>query len=653
MALINKDIERLKLAIKDAGFNLETKESLQDFINLMSKLGKIKNRYKGDTIKYLASFEDSNHLEKYISSAYKINEYSNDNSVSHFKINHILFKIIKQNYISLYTLLSYQFSSFTIDDLDDAYTLSGKIQKKLIKTMQKGNSRSERLAWFINLKNPLVYWDSVGVKKHYSMIIENLSTKENIDNKRMHIFYEEYFNSRALNLKQIRKMFQGLFFEKLIGIDNKLIIIKNFDEIKHKLYFDPYSLKEENSEIYNSEQFKCLFLLDYALYQFPNIIRGESCQDNDYYLLPANFSLEPPILEEKNILYLKKKYEKEAVFEFTGPYIYYIFKRNFQSFWHKDNYISSLDDLIIHKAWRISKSYKSEILKILFEDSSFISNIKLNLDCLNNKISLYIEDFTIDLESEYESFARNNIIQLCTFVKNNLSSNELVEIEAIIEDSPIFNNKGIDLKFKTQLSNTIFDFNQSINLILRKLVTKKKTTIAGIKDYLNELFLMSEEHFSLNSQEFHEEERALLELVFSCYNNDLNELIFSKRLADDFNELEREIFSIRDIFDKNIQVVDFFTFWDMIIKDSRIPINNVEDLFDDLFLDSNEEKESIYKKTIEKMNDTVYNDLDLLRKKIIQLCNEFYENRIVKTKNKKLLQEKFEIKFSEFLIHKK
>jgi len=651
MPLSDKNFEKLKQVIKEAGFDLEKKQSFQEFLTITEKLGKIKKRYQNGTLGNLASFEDSNHLEKYISSAYRINEYSNDDAISHFKINHILFKIIKQNYISLYTLLSYQFSSLTIDDLEDAYTLSGTIQERLIKTLKKGNGRNERLAWFINLKNPLVYWDTDDVKRHYSMIIKNLSEKENIDNRRMHIFYEDYLDNNNLNVKQIKKIFQGLFFEKLIGIDNKLIIINNFNKIKDKLYFDPYGLIKNTPDNFNSEQFKCLFLLDYALYQFPNITQSESCQDYDYYLLPANFSLEPPITEEKNVIDLKKKYEDESVFEFTGPYIYYIFKRNFQSFWHKKNYIESLDELIIHKAWRITKTYKSQILPLLFSNNIFIGNIKSMIDGLASKINLFIEDFSFELDNKYEIFTKKNSANLSTFVKNNLNHSELISIEDAIENSNYFNDKNIDLNYKEQLSSAIFNFNQGINFILRKLVAENKTSIASIKDFMNITF-NSDKYFHPETQEFYLEEKSLLQLVFSYFDGDVNELIFKNKIGDDFNELEKEILEIRNIFDKNIHVTDFFSFWEMIIHDDKIPIKNANDIFDEIFLDSNNEQESLYIKKIEDQNDSDYKDIEKLRQRFISLCNEFYTKRITKTKNKKLLQNKFESKFNEFLVKK-
>ena len=97
-------------------------------------------------------------------------------------------------------------------------------------------------------KNPLVYWNTRDVKKHYSLTIENFFNDLNkIDIRRMHVIYEDYFSSDLVNIEQIKKTFQGLLFEKLIGINSRIIILKKFDQIKDHFYFDPIDIQIKES----------------------------------------------------------------------------------------------------------------------------------------------------------------------------------------------------------------------------------------------------------------------------------------------------------------------------------------------------------------------------------------------------------------------
>lgn len=417
--------------IKEAGIDLSSQEKIDNFIKSIELLPKIQRRYANNPLHHISKFVDANHLGKYISSAFHINALSNDSVTDHFKMNHILFKIIKQNYISLYNLLSYQFNTLTIDDLKDSYNRSSDLQKDLVKSIELNGIQSERLAWFVNLKNPSTYWKNAEVKKHYSFIIKNFHDIKEVDLRRMHVFYDVYFDKESsLNFDQVKFTFQGLLFERLIGINNKLIIINKFDDIKGLVHFSP----EEGEEI-SDPYFKSLFLLDYALFQYPRHQKAKTSVDYELHLLPADFSLDPPIENAEMIHSLVEKYSNEAVYELNGPYLFYIFKRNYQSFWNKEKYISSLDDLIFHRIWRILQKNKKNILNKII-DSDYIAAIKseLETEIINSEFLQHIKNRP-DFDSTKNTIKR--IFKILTIEDNNFLS-ENSEAVTDLESSFIY-----------------------------------------------------------------------------------------------------------------------------------------------------------------------------------------------------------------------
>ncbi|MDP2946704.1 MAG: hypothetical protein Q8N88_01185 [Nanoarchaeota archaeon] len=651
----DNDLIELSDLITKAGFSFIEGDSIKllpyfrDFIN---NIILIKTKYGIDIVDVLSKFDDSSHLEKYIASAALVNKFSNDDQDDHFKINHILFKIIKQNFISIYSLLSYQFSYLTIDDLKSSYEASAKCQVDLKKSPNHFVNKAEKLAWFINLKNPFIYWNNENVKKHYSATINNFYKNSSVDLRRMHIFYDDYFHNSPLNLKQIKIAFQGLLFEQLIGINNRLIIIKDFESIKKYLYFE--NIDEINNIdnlthtlIQDELKFKNIFFLDFALYQYPSVHKPNNYTDYNYHLLPANFGLEAPIKSEEDITTLSKKYEGESIFEFHGPYLFHIFKNNFQSFWNKERFIKTMDELIMHRVWRLLKSKNGKkIIRGIINDRHFVKNIKDHLNLTKKYISNFIDDLSINHPIFAETIQTNEE-NLMKSILDTFSSND---VENSLKHN--FDISKFDLPFIELIIKELKTFSSEYNPLIKHILSKNFIEIAQIRDYLFQTFITELIYFNKDSKELFNEEAGFIQLVFQFYPN-CTEKLFNYN-DHKISSLEVEIYKIRSILYNYIEVIDFFTFWKRIIADQNLPFNNADDLLDNMFFDSDDGISSYLSILggIKRIDYSVETNLDELKLEIIKDCQRFYDV-VLKTSDKKNeIYPAFREMFREFIIRK-
>jgi hypothetical protein len=368
----NESFNTLIEKLIELGYN----ESTPELIELVELAIKAKKTGIDNCVNRLTEITNKLHFEKLIETSYRINKNQIKEIIN---VDHVLFKIIKQHFLSLYNLLSYQFSVGAIGNLSDSYMKSIDLQKQLANSNSLKNGHSDRLAWFINLKNPITYWTNKNVKKHYSgtvKIFSDLISNEgnnSFDLRRMHIFYKEYFqplksDPSKIDLNdQIKHLFKGLLFEYLIGINSRIIVITNYNELQKRMYF-------ENNQYKNVAN---IFLLDYALFQYPINIQSESSVDYELHLLPAEFSVEPLMPQFSTVAIDEHEYSEQKVFHIEGPNLFYIFKRNFLAFWKKDQFVQSLDNLILQSIWKtLCDDEENIILQSAFKISSFCESIR-------------------------------------------------------------------------------------------------------------------------------------------------------------------------------------------------------------------------------------------------------------------------------------
>lgn len=553
ISVVDKKIDLVLEFLIENGIDID-----DDFLKYIKQFKEYKKIYQTDqVIKKLIDFGSPHHLEKYIESVYEINKIPDTGSERYFKMDHILYKIIKQNYIALYNLLSYQFSTKTIKDLFDSYTESIFLQKNILESLNISGEK-ERLAWFINLKNPSTFYRSNDVKNHYSAIIENFYKIDKVDLRRIHIFYNEYFLDE--NILQLKKAFSIMFFENLIGINNKLVNIINVDSIKEKVYF------EGN----RNNNFANVFLLDYALFQYPRLETSNSCIDYDLHLLPAEFALEEIITNKQDAQAKAEEYPKQRVFHLNGPHLFYIFKKNYLSFWNKDRYVKSIDELLRNKIYDIFCKQKNTLLEIIL-DTDFIE------------------------------------------------------------------------KFRELLSGKSVD-NEFINTVRQELVKSKieiNSEIKVLKRVVNEVL----------RRHFLDETIEVIEADFIAMTLDISNKVSSHILKD--LPIESEIFSIRDIFYRNIEVLDFFTFCRRVFVDYKVSPKSF--LSETFYYDKDRENGmSNYFKIlgIELVED--YENPENRKKIISEIVDElesFVNNVLIKQTDINKIRNSFISKFDRYIIN--
>jgi len=356
-----------------------------------SKLEELKNQYSGDIVSLLDAFEGKNILHSYLEHICEVNmrskknidEYGFDFPLEKLKdpplyMDHILFHFMKQDISKLITILNYELEN-NPKNLNDSYERSAIHAENLTKSKQS-------LAWFINLKIPSTYIDSQSVLENQKSIFKILEEKHNVDARRIHVFYKEFFKHKALFREQLSTLFTTLLLEFFHGIESRVLFIKKIKSLRDVLF--------EIGDTYTENP---LFLLDFALYFSSNENSTNNNQEQfqifnhlggTTHILCADFTAEIPDFEK---LYDKvaqeqmtAAYEMDKVYDFNNPLIYLIFKNYFLSLWNKEEYQKLLEILIKdHKKNCKCKNRENCSFKEIEEiKNAFVDNIEM-LDFLD------------------------------------------------------------------------------------------------------------------------------------------------------------------------------------------------------------------------------------------------------------------------------
>jgi len=286
---------------------------------------KYKSKQKKNFIPRLKKFNGYKYLSEYSHSAFDINDKSQLDLL--LKMDHILFKIIKQNYLSLRSLLKYEIKGQLPKDLDTSYKYSIKVARNLI-------DEDGSFLWFTNMKNPETYGTMKEVQDHYKGINEVLTRSTKIDARRIHLFYDMY-NIRDNEVAECNSkyLFTYMLIEILHGMDCKVLLVKDKNMLEEII--------EGNKKA--GYKISDLFLLDYAINYStrPNDIRYLKGKRN---VLCADFSAESILTDEGDLQKKRSQYKKEKVFVFDGPLLFSIFKHHYLSIWNLDEYIKYINE---------------------------------------------------------------------------------------------------------------------------------------------------------------------------------------------------------------------------------------------------------------------------------------------------------------------
>ena len=388
-----------------------------------------KKRYK---LKYtqLLNFRGYRHLGNYLKSASEIDirsrvllqkQGSPELSTLNLRMNHILYKIIKHNSFSLFSLHSYNIEKNPKNLLD-----SYKRSLEIADTIKDNKS----IAWYSNMKLPSTFLSSNSVKDHLSKLFVSISKSKDVDARRIHLLFEDKFHDsdykENYNFDQeCAYLIVTLISEYLHGINSRVLYIKNYEEMK--------------KHILSRNQVGNVFLLDYALY---NIIHPTktSYSGGEIHLLVADFTEEEPIkkLEERTL-----EYEAEKIYDIKGPLIFSVFKNNFRSMWNRDKYINYLEEIVSdsndsNHNGNPFKNDLNELIKV-YKEHYEVFDLSQFLKHLYKQPSDILADYKTDLKS---SFAR-----ICKTINNN-NPNEVFDKlilffegrPAVPSDDPTFVN---------------------------------------------------------------------------------------------------------------------------------------------------------------------------------------------------------------------
>ncbi|MFC1565145.1 hypothetical protein ACFL6G_09435, partial [candidate division KSB1 bacterium] len=291
------------------------------------------------------------------------------------------------------------------------------------------SSVPNNLIWLSNMKTPLDFFKADSVAMQYKEINKLIIQNDNINVRRIHIFYDDFNNSdHPIDQKMSEALFTSMLLELLHGIQSKVVIIKNKTDFLEEIIPGKRNSGYKMGDI---------FLLDGALYYSQNSTHGINSKWNEEFnFLPgkavalySNFSAD----SKKDIDYTKKSeqeikdyfklrekiHENDRIFELDDPSVYVILKQNYQKIWNYDKYLESLimnysnDEQIVNKV--INYSLNLQVLDFfefcnysnhvaLLNDPEFTRIKKLDVSTLK-KGFLYsiIKEKFIDVDSKYKN----------------------------------------------------------------------------------------------------------------------------------------------------------------------------------------------------------------------------------------------------------
>jgi len=288
--------------------------------NIIKAIREMKEQYP-DWLKELPRIKGKELLIKYYD---KILEIENiiENGENR---THLLYNMMSQNTFSFEDLSNIDLGK-KIRNINESYDESVNIAKEL-------NDDSKSYAWYSNMKLPTTYANSDNVKKHYKKLLEIFKNKPLIKVRRMHLFYESFLPENDNNIEQLKALFTILLVEFLMGIESKVVILKNINrnsDYKNHFYDFQSDIKSDKG-----------YLLDFALYH--NEKRDyDGVYDNNYISLFANFCYEKPsntsICNDDS----KRETEFDKVYYISDYIIFHILRNYYISLWYKDGYIEYL-----------------------------------------------------------------------------------------------------------------------------------------------------------------------------------------------------------------------------------------------------------------------------------------------------------------------
>lgn len=342
-------------------------------------------------------------------------------------MNHILYKLIKQNYFSLRALLQYGENKDVPKNLKESYEKSAELAEEV-------SNGEESFLWFTNMKNPATYAGSEDVHRHCRRIHSTLLQKPKVIARRIHLFYAKH-NQVGISgaIENSRSLFTNMLAEYLHGMESKVLWISNPDSIAYIVENDKRS----------GQKIGELYLLDYALHFSYSVNGPEGLVDGQWlpgkaHALCSDFTADTMVTEnpterESDI----KAYQKNKVYVLDSPQVFSLMKLHFMSLWNLEKYAGFVEkafgDDSLTKArgnvemldfWQFWKKsvFKTELLDPnIFEDIYLWSSAKnrgLDKDLVKTVVSKACKHYckkTV-FESLIEKVVLRPIVKKETFV---------------------------------------------------------------------------------------------------------------------------------------------------------------------------------------------------------------------------------------------
>jgi len=386
----------------------EDKKMIREAIKIIIAIEEMEKKYDENWFSDLFALNGCSLLSEYYEKvraienfATQIKSESTDKGHSYnINMNHLLYHIMNQHFISFSGvednlnkpfieinqddssknlsrsfMLSEQISNFLVtgnfisynpddDNVDENFikNLSKKLKnKKWTSNSIKGKSdKSDNYAWFSNMKFPDTFANTESVKVYYAKLSEIFSKNENVNVRRIHLFYEDLIT----NIEFAAPLFAVLLVEKLMRIESKVVYIKNFDKYKESFFHFDWANNFEKIRDCS------VFLLDFALFHDHSY--------GNYISLFSDFCFEK--LEDKNmdIIERVKRYKGEQVYCLTEYNIFHFLKSYYLSFWNKDKYVlylKNLENAITDEKAKIKSKKRITNIRNFYEENISVMDL--------------------------------------------------------------------------------------------------------------------------------------------------------------------------------------------------------------------------------------------------------------------------------------
>lgn len=309
--------------------NPEAEQLLVEVDSIIKKLNEMNEKYGANWLQKLPDFHGSTLLKEYQEKVCQIEKFSLSKD-SDDEMTHLLYHMMSQHLFSFCNVENTLNENISINkslnpaDLSQSYGLSKVIAKEL-------NNDSKSYAWFSNMKLPTTYIGTPSVIRHYKELSKILAERPLVKVRRLHLFYESLTDDRA----QLKALFTTLLVEFLMGIESKIVLVKDSEYPEYKAHF--YNFKDQVT--YDKG-----YLLDFALYH--NEIRDyDGVYNDNYRSLFANFCYEKPFRGDDATIKRNKvlQYTKQKIYLIDDYNIFQVLRCYFISLWDKPDYVKYLE----------------------------------------------------------------------------------------------------------------------------------------------------------------------------------------------------------------------------------------------------------------------------------------------------------------------